>query len=217
MRNGELLVFLGAFTAAATSGCKQESSAPRASAASTIAIPPASATPPEVLVPQPPATNTREELPALKVGISWDDPKAWTRLNRPSPMRAATYKIPQADPSKGAAEVAVFYFGAGQGGDIDGNVARWAGQFGKTLNDVKRTNREANGIKQHVVEIDEGEFKNDMMGQSGKSMKGWAMLAAIVEAPSGSYFFKMTGPKADVDAQRAAFNELLDSIKPREP
>jgi hypothetical protein len=55
-----------------------------------------------------------------------------------------------------------------------------------------------------------------MMAAGGKTMKGWAMLAAIVEAPSGSYFFKMTGPKADVAAQRAAFNEMLDSIKTRE-
>lgn len=133
-----------------------------------------------------------------------------------SPMRAATYKIPQADTAQGAAEVAVFYFGAGQGGDIDGNVARWAGQFGKTLADVKRSNREVNGTKQHVVEVDEGEFKNDMMGAGGKSMKNWAMLAAIVEAPSGSYFFKMTGPKADVAAQREAFFGMLDSIKIRE-
>src|SRR5688572_29220896 len=111
MRTGELLVFLGAFTVAATFGCKQEPAEPRASAASTITVPPASAAPPEVVVPQPPATNAREEQPALKVGITWDDPKAWTRQNRPSPMRAATYKIPQADPTKGAAEVAVFYFG----------------------------------------------------------------------------------------------------------
>ena len=130
-------------------------------------------------------------------------------------MRAATYKIPQPDAAEAAAEVAVFYFGAGQGGDIDGNVARWAGQFGKTLTDVKRSNREVNGIKQHLVEVDQGDYKNDMMG-GGKTLKGWAMLAAIVEAPSGSYFFKMTGPKAVVEAQRAAFTEMLDSIKPRE-
>jgi hypothetical protein len=131
-------------------------------------------------------------------------------------MRAATYKIPQANAAAGAAEVAVFYFGAGQGGDIDGNVARWAGQFGKTLDDVKRTNREVNGIKQHVVEIDQGDYKNEMMAGGGKTMKGWAMLGAIVEAPSGTYFFKMTGPKSDVDAQRGAFQGMLDSIKTRE-
>lgn len=150
------------------------------------------------------------------MGIVWDDPKDWTRMGFRSPMRAATYKIPQADTSKGAAEVAVFYFGAGQGGDIEGNVTRWAGQFGKTLSEVKRSNREVNGIKQHVVEVDEGEFKNDMMGAGGKSMKDWAMLAAIVEAPSGSYFFKMTGPKSDVAAQRDAFFGMLDSIKTRD-
>jgi len=132
-------------------------------------------------------------------------------------MRAATYKFPVANAAEGAAaEVAVFYFGAGQGGDIDTNVARWASQFGKSLDDVKRTNREVNGIQQHLVEIDQGDYKNDMMAGGGKTMKGWAMQGAIVEAPSGSYFFKMTGPKADVDAQKGAFQGLLDSIKTRE-
>lgn len=209
-------MFLGAFALAGLSGCKQEPEAERVPAASAVEVPPASASPPEMVVPQPPPTSAGAAAEPLKVGIVWDDPKAWTRTGLRSPMRAATYKIPQADAAKGAAEVAVFYFGAGQGGDIDGNVARWAGQFGKTLSDVKRSNREVNGIKQHVVEVDEGEFKNDMMGAGGKSMKDWAMLAAIVEAPSGSYFFKLTGPKADVAAQRDAFFGMLDSIKTRE-
>lgn len=214
MKNGELLVFLGAFALAGVSSCKQEPDAARATLVSSS--PPASVQPPQAVVPQGRPPNPAQAQRAPEVGITWNDPKGWTRLSWPNPMRAATYKIPQADAAQGAAEVAVFYFGAGQGGDIDGNVARWAGQFGKTLDGVKRNSREVNGIRQHVVEIEEGDYKSDMMAAGGKTMKGWAMLAAIVEAPSGSYFFKMTGPKADVAAQRGAFNEMLDSIKTRD-
>jgi hypothetical protein len=66
------------------------------------------------------------------------------------------------------------------------------------------------------VEIDKGDYSSDMMGQGGKQMKDWAMLAAIVHAPSGSYFFKLTGPDKSVAAEEAAFFALLDSIKTRD-
>src|SRR6186713_277083 len=114
MRNGELLVFLGAFATVGFVGCKQESGATRSTAASSIPSPPMSAPAPTIVVPQPRDTSAREAPAPLAVGITWQDPSAWTRLNRPSPMRAATYKIPQPETADAAAEVAVFYFGAGQ-------------------------------------------------------------------------------------------------------
>lgn len=214
MTDPKLLVFLGAFTIVGVNACKKEQ--PRQQTATETPSAVASAPAPEIVVPQPTGTNARQAPEPLTVGITWDDPSGWTRSSRKSPMRAATYTFPLAEGDDGAAEVAVFYFGPGQGGGIDGNVARWAGQFGKTLSDVKRTNREVHGLKQHVVEIEKGDFKNDMMQQGGKTMKDWAMLAAIVEAPSGSYFFKMTGPAKSVQAQKDSFYGLLDSIKTRE-
>ena len=45
------------------------------------------------------------------------------------PMRAATYRIPAAKGDTEGAELAVFYFGQGQGGAVDANVKRWVGQF----------------------------------------------------------------------------------------
>ncbi len=193
-------------------GCKKEE--PRREMAAAQANSAASSTPPEIVVPQ--AATAKSGTPPLKVAITWTDPAAWERLPQASPMRAASYKIPLVAGEEGKAEMAVFYFGPGQGGDIDGNVDRWAKQFGKTLSTVKRENRQVNGLRQHVVEIDKGDYSSDMMGRSGKQMKDYAMLAAIVEAPSGSYFFKLTGPHKSVAAQRDAFYQLLDSIKTRE-
>lgn len=216
MTDPKLLVFLGAFTALGLNGCKKEQ--PRQQAVSDTPTPTtvSSAPAPAITVPQPTGTSARQAPEPLTVGITWDDPSGWKRSPRKSPMRAATYTFPLAEGDDGAAEVAVFYFGPGQGGDIDGNVTRWAGQFGKELSDVKRTNREVHGLKQHVVEIEKGDFKNDMMGKAGSTMKDWSMLAAIVEAPSGSYFFKMTGPMKSVQAQKDSFFGLLDSIETRQ-
>ena len=44
------------------------------------------------------------------------------------PMRKATYGIPAA-PGAEAGECGVFFFGKGQGGSVDDNLSRWAGQF----------------------------------------------------------------------------------------
>ncbi len=205
-------LFLIAFVAGLQSGCEKDRQE-RTVARSTASAAPSSKVP-DVVLPVPGQKKQDGNHP-LKVAITWTDPPGWTRVGRTSPMRAATYKIPLATGDEGAGEMAVFYFGPGQGGDIDGNVERWAKQFGKTLADVKRTNREVNSLKQHVVEIPKGDFSPGMMG-GGKTMKDFAMLAAIVQAPSGSYFFKLTGPEKSVAAQRDAFYEMLDSIKSNE-
>jgi hypothetical protein len=38
------------------------------------------------------------------------------------------------------------------------------------------------------------------------------MIAAVVETPAGSYFFKLTGPQKTVESARTAFFALLDSV-----
>jgi hypothetical protein len=63
------------------------------------------------------------------------------------------------------------------------------------------------------VEIPEGKYKPDMMQPNQEGMKAWAMLAAIVESPSGSYFFKLTGPSKTVKEARPVFYKMLDSVK----
>jgi hypothetical protein len=40
------------------------------------------------------------------------------------------------------------------------------------------------------------------------------MIAAVVETPAGSYFFKLTGPNRTVEAARSAYVTLLDSVSP---
>ena len=58
-------------------------------------------------------------------GVKWKAPAAWKNQGD-RPMRAATYTTGgDAEPG----EVAVFYFGPGQGGGVQANIDRWIGQF----------------------------------------------------------------------------------------
>lgn len=130
-------------------------------------------------------------------------------------MRKASYVVPKVGADTEDGELAVFYFGPGQGGGIDANVDRWVKQFTDVpAGDVKRADREANGLHEHTVEITHGTFDaGSMSAAPGAPKKNYALLGAIVEAPSGAYFFKMTGPARTVAAARPAFIELLDSVK----
>lgn len=165
--------------------------------------------------PPPAAVGSQVPPSALPIGITWEDPASWRRLPGSNPMRKATFQAPRAAGDSEDPELAVFYFGPGQGGAIDANVDRWVKQFPDVKPDaVRREERQANGLRQHTVEIANATFSSGMPGGPTQPKKGFALLGGIVEAPSGAYFFKMTGPAASVKGAREAFYKLLDSIKP---
>lgn len=188
-------------------GCKKE---PEPARGSPLLLPP-----PVASVPSPAAPASAGKAEAHPVAVTWEDPPAWTRLQGSSPVRKATYRPPRAPGDKADSELAVFYFGPGQGGSIQANVDRWIGQFqGVKPASVRREDRTANGLRQHTVEIDKGTFASGMPGADTEPRPDYGLLGAIVEAPSGAYFFKLTGPSASVKAARPAFLKLLDSVKP---
>ena len=69
-------------------------------------------------------------------------------------------------------------------------------------------------MKVQIVEI-EGTY----LGSGGPMMHaqvkkaGYKLLGAIVPAPEGSVFFKLTGPAKTVNAARGDFDALIASIK----
>jgi len=129
-------------------------------------------------------------------------------------MRVATYRVPRASGDKEDAELAIFHFGGGQGGDVEANLRRWESQFTDEKGEAKRTDRDVNGLKAHVLEIESGTYTAMAMmpGQSSSPKSDYGMLATVVETPIGSYFFKMTGPSKTVKSQKDAFMTMLDGV-----
>ena len=144
-------------------------------------------------------------------GIAWKVPARWT-AGAGSAMRVATYAVPAA---KGAekGECAVFFFGSGQGGGVDDNVARWGKQFEGTPK-PERSIQTVAGL--HVTRAAvAGTYLapgGPMMQSTGKKA-GYRLLGAIVEAPGGNVFFKLTGPAATVAAAQADFDALVASLR----
>jgi hypothetical protein len=159
---------------------------------------------------EPPSGELPPPEGATAGGITWTVPGSWTR-GPGRPMRVATYEVPAAKDAE-AGQCAVFFFGRGQGGELDANVQRWAGQF-KEKPAPKRERRTAAGMPVTRVDV-EGTYLNPGGGmmQSQGEKPGYRLLGAIVEGPEGNVFFKLTGPEATVDAAEAAFDGLLASL-----
>jgi hypothetical protein len=128
-------------------------------------------------------------------------------------MRKASYKVKALADDPEDAEAAVYYFGPSNGGSTEANIQRWIAQFPEVAPaNVKRVERKANGMKQTVVDI-QGTYDGSSMTIREPTKKpNFRMIAAVVETPAGSYFFKLTGPQKTVESAKAAFMALLDSV-----
>lgn len=157
---------------------------------------------------QPPAAESNTSSAA---GVRWSVPSSWA-VGPARQMRVTTYNIPPAKGDDEGAECGVFYFGSGQGGDIEMNIDRWVNQF-ENAGKPDRSSKEVNGMKVEIVKI-AGTYlapSGPMMQSSGKK-ENYRLLGAIISAPAGSVFFKLTGPAKTVAAAESDFNSLVNSV-----
>ena len=126
-------------------------------------------------------------------------------------MRIAEASIPGPG---GAAELAVFYFGAGQGGGVDANIQRWIGQIEPAQGTTPaREQFQANGLTVTWVDV-AGTLKPSSMGMGpSEAQPSSRLLGAVVEGPGGPWFFKATGPDATLGAQRPNFLSMLHHLQ----
>jgi hypothetical protein len=132
-------------------------------------------------------------------------------------MRAAEYVIPHAKSDAENGECLVITFGPGQGGTVDENVDRWVRQLGAPASTPVRTTRTVGGMAVTRVELTGTYTPMSMPGgpPAASPHPGWRLSGAIVQAPSGLWFFKMTGPDATIKAADPELDALVDSVHPR--
>jgi hypothetical protein len=123
-------------------------------------------------------------------------------------MRAATYTVDDA-------ECVVYFFGQGQGGGVQANIDRWAGQFsqpdGKPVT-PKTANKTIHGLPVTTVAVAGTYAGMGGMGAPSAPKTGYRMLGAIVENPGGNVFLKFAGPAKTIAANQAKFEQLLNSF-----
>jgi hypothetical protein len=128
-------------------------------------------------------------------------------------MRVAEYRVPGSG-GAGDAECTVVTFGSHQGGGLDANVSRWVQQFGPLAGPPTRTTHFVQGVPVTRVEL-AGTYHPMMMpgAADGGAQPDSRLIGAIVQVPSGEWFFKMTGPDATVKAAGSEFDAMVDSVR----
>jgi hypothetical protein len=210
-----VLVVLGGAVIALSSG-----SEPRVGSPGPVAPSPDPSTqlPPD----HPPLTDASIPAPPLGSGtgstaLTWDAPEGWTAEPPASSMRVAEYAIPG---DAGPGRLIVYYFGPGQGGDARSNAERWAREFevpggGDPVEAAIIGSYDGGQIPVVTIET-RGTYSGGMTaaGPSAEARTDYMLLGAIAQGPDANWFFKLTGPEATVAPQKAAFEEMMGSLRP---
>jgi len=135
-----------------------------------------------------------------------------------SSMRLAEYTVPRSDGTQ--ADVVVYYFGEGEGGSADANIARWTSQF---------TSADGGHVTPHVMTAEGTAFPTTVaefegtyaraIGMGGPDTEGkpdQGLVAAVVETPKGNLFLQLFGDRAAVADTRDDFLDMVNSIRPGE-
>jgi hypothetical protein len=154
---------------------------------------------------------TKETPENTAAGVLWSYPSRWTK-GGPRQMRVVTYVVPPAQGDAEAGECAVSYFGTGAGGDADMNIARWSGQFEGGPSPTRKDDK-VSGM--NVVKV---LIAGNYLAPAGPMMEATAkkenfrMYGAIVDAPDGRLFFKLTGPAKTIDGAMGEMDAMLGSL-----
>jgi hypothetical protein len=126
-------------------------------------------------------------------------------------MRHSQYRL---SGEEGDAEVAVF---VGIGGTVQQNVDRWISQFvvSEGSEAAETEQKQINGLQVTLVDVS-GAYNPGMastMGTDGGPKQDYRMLGAVIEAPDGPWFIKLTGPEGTVSKWEDSFGEYLASVR----
>jgi hypothetical protein len=160
-----------------------------------------------VLVPATPAAAADGQ--GVEVGdFTFQIAKPWSKGEPASAMVKAVAEI-KPEGATGALQASFFYFGPGQGGSVEANVARWTGQF-EGEPEVATRKLKFGDTKVTILEA-KGTFLSGPPFGAKTPTPGFTLLGAIIEGKSAPVFIRMTGPQDDVAKVRGAFEKLVAS------
>lgn len=146
-------------------------------------------------------------------------PANWQRKKPQTRIVEHEFAAPAAEGDQADARITVM----GAGGGVQANIDRWIDQFvqpdgsaSKEKTEIEK--KKVGDVEVHVVSI-RGTYKDRPGGGPFTNTpvvmrENYRMLSAIlVTENKGHYFIKMYGPQQTVDAQEAAFRQMLDTLQ----
>lgn len=148
--------------------------------------------------------------------LTADAPPKWQRVAPGSSFRLAQFVIERGSES---AEATVFHFGGREGGgSAEANIERWTSQFsapdgGPVVPDVRRYTVPAGPATSALLQ---GTYARGIGGgPQGPAKPGQALYAVVVDTREARLIFQLWGPRAIVQAERAAMDAMIASLKAR--
>ena len=139
-------------------------------------------------------------------------PADWIASEPRGDMRLLQFTVPAADEA-GAAELVVYYFGPGQGGSLEANVARWTSQFSSDDGPVEPVITPLTGnLPATLVELTGRYARGVGVGPVGDTLPNRTLLAGVVETPRGNLYPQLYGPADVVAKHKAEFVGFITRI-----
>jgi hypothetical protein len=143
-------------------------------------------------------------------------PSGWTTRTPGSSMRLAEFVI-RAARGADSAEVVVYFFGKGQGGTVDANLARWKAQFSTPDGSAvpEKVTRDSSGAFPITFAEYRGTYARGVgAGSSAEQARpGQILLAGIAETPRGTLFIQLFGPNGVVSGQHDALVSFVSGLR----
>jgi hypothetical protein len=151
--------------------------------------------------------------------LTFKAPEGWISEKPGSVMRREQYRLPKQGADTADATVTVLVLPAKEGGPIEGNLDRWAGQFsqpdGKSSREVMKHSTRKLGPA-NVIDIDlSGTYVMNEAAMGGSKVfnePGWRMLLTWIQHPAGNYYVKIVGPAATVAHWESSFQTFVASV-----
>ncbi len=144
-------------------------------------------------------------------GVTFTPPGTWESVPAGG-MRAAEYYLPAIGGDSDSASLVVFFFGAGGAGGTEANITRWISQIAQDEGAAPplRGTATVDGMPLSWVELG-GSYNPGMGGgmAAGGPREGYHLVGAVLEAPGGALYLKLTGPKETVLAMAPGFVKMV--------
>jgi hypothetical protein len=160
------------------------------------------------------AKEQPQQRPNFRELLTWTLPEGWKESATPDPMGMRLLDLRFGPNQEGECYISLM---PGPAGGLEANVNRWRTQMGQTpytADEIAKLPKKPFFNRDATFVAFDGDFK----GFGAEAAKtGYRMLGLIHSADQATIFVKLTGPKALVDQNAAAFDAFCLSIKPNLP
>jgi hypothetical protein len=151
-------------------------------------------------------------------GLRARTPASWFEVTPVAPPRLRQFRLPG---RREDAELILFHYGRGFGGDADTNIARWQEQFepplGQSIQEATAVrNYRHRGMFLTVVAL-RGTYlyRERPLDVTSKPQRrpDYRMIGVIIESRHGPYYLRLVGPAPTVARHERAFYRWLQSFR----